>query len=264
MTDHLIAFHGKQSIKNKYVNRVKAHQAADEIIHGKYWEDGKGCAVGCTVHSNKHLSYETELGVPLILAWLEDKIFESLDNGRAKEWPLQFLQAIPVGADLFNVWPQFAVWLLVDEQWGVLQFAEADRTQKAIAAVAEFYKSGKFGKREHYDEISKIRETAADAAGAAADAAWAATGDVWAAAGAARAAWAAGAAARAAAAAAAAGAADAAGAAGAAAAAAAAAADAAGAAADAADAAKQKWLIAHADKLLELMRQAPVLIEVSK
>jgi len=44
----MIAFHGKPEIKEQYLARVRAHAAADEIIHGKYWEGGKGCAIGCT------------------------------------------------------------------------------------------------------------------------------------------------------------------------------------------------------------------------
>ena len=39
----LLAFHNDPEIKAKYVARVKAHAEADEIIKGKYWEDGKGC-----------------------------------------------------------------------------------------------------------------------------------------------------------------------------------------------------------------------------
>ena len=29
-------------VKTKYVNRVKAHQKADEIEKGYYWRNGKG------------------------------------------------------------------------------------------------------------------------------------------------------------------------------------------------------------------------------
>ncbi|MGG6283718.1 hypothetical protein ACQ4M3_19225 [Leptolyngbya sp. AN03gr2] len=43
---------------------------------------------------------------------MEDRIFEGLENREAKEFPLEFLEAIPVGADLSNVWNLFAVWLL--------------------------------------------------------------------------------------------------------------------------------------------------------
>ena len=85
------AFNGKQEVKDKYVARVKAHAAADEIIKGSYWERGKGCAVGCTVHSNSHKAYEEELGIPMVLARLEDRIFEGMSNDKAMKFPLKFL-----------------------------------------------------------------------------------------------------------------------------------------------------------------------------
>jgi hypothetical protein len=70
---NLIAYKGKQSIKNKYLKRVEEHYKADEIIQGVYWENGKGCAVGCTIEgSDQHEKYETELGIPRELAYLED------------------------------------------------------------------------------------------------------------------------------------------------------------------------------------------------
>lgn len=56
--DKLLSFHGKQEIKDQYIERIKAHAIADEIVKGQYWEDGKGCAVGCTIHGSNHLDYE--------------------------------------------------------------------------------------------------------------------------------------------------------------------------------------------------------------
>jgi hypothetical protein len=88
----LRAFHGDPTVKDKYLSRVKAHRDADQIIHGIYWEGGKGCAVGCTIHSANHSSYETKLGVPAWLAHLEDRLFEAMDNGRAKDWPVEFIE----------------------------------------------------------------------------------------------------------------------------------------------------------------------------
>lgn len=35
--------------KQKYVDKMKAHAEADEIIKGTYWSGGKGCHVGCLV-----------------------------------------------------------------------------------------------------------------------------------------------------------------------------------------------------------------------
>lgn len=105
----LLAFHNDPAIKQKYLARVQAHAQADEIVQGKYWENGKGCAVGCTIHSDRHADFAVELGLPEWLALLEDRLFENLSNDAARKFPVEFLESIPVGADLEPVkWKFFA------------------------------------------------------------------------------------------------------------------------------------------------------------
>ncbi len=79
----MFAFHNSPSLKMAKLAQVKAHEIADEIVKGKYWEHGKGCAVGCTVHSSDHGAYETEMGIPRVLARLEETIFERMSNAGA-------------------------------------------------------------------------------------------------------------------------------------------------------------------------------------
>lgn len=117
-------FHGDQKIKDKYLDRVKAHQKADRIQKGIYWQNGKGCAVGCTIEGNDHDRYETELGIPKEVAYLEDVIFEELPNKEAMKFPLRFLQAVPVGADLSLVTAQFVVWQFEDKKYGLKNIKE--------------------------------------------------------------------------------------------------------------------------------------------
>lgn len=97
------AFHNDPEIKEKFLKRLRAHYEADEIVKGTYWENGKGCAVGCTIHGNDHSKYEEELGIPIILARLEDRIFEGMPNAESKEWPIKFIESINVGSDLSKV-----------------------------------------------------------------------------------------------------------------------------------------------------------------
>jgi hypothetical protein len=120
----LLAFHGKQSIKKKYLARVRAHRKADQIMKGRYWEGGKGCAVGCTIHSAVHDAYEQELGIPTVLACLEDGLFENMANKDAMEFPERFLSAIPVGADLSLVFAKLVVWEWEDPQHGLKAIPE--------------------------------------------------------------------------------------------------------------------------------------------
>lgn len=150
------AYHGGSRIKAKYLKRVQAHRAADEIKKGKYWEGGKGCAIGCTIHSSNHRSYETKLGIPTALARLEDTLFERMSNAEAKNWPVDFLKAIPVGADLSQVADRFMLWLLVDPQDGVLRYAKTDgikTTIKNVAAAVERRISGEQISREQWQKL---------------------------------------------------------------------------------------------------------------
>jgi len=106
------AYHNDAGVKTKYVNRVAAHAAADAIIQGTGWENGKGCAVGCTLENYDHSRYPIELGIPEWLARVEDTIFEGLPSQVAKGWPKQFLEAIPVGANLERVKAPFILLVL--------------------------------------------------------------------------------------------------------------------------------------------------------
>ena len=131
------AFHNDPAIKQKYLNRVIAHQSADNLIHGTGWEDGKGCAIGCTLESYDHGLYPIELGIPLMLAKLEDTIFEGLDNGEAQQWPIRFLDAITPGADLSTVGWKFLHWLLTDSKIGAYDHKLVRDAVQQCAAVIE-------------------------------------------------------------------------------------------------------------------------------
>ena len=72
----LRAFHGNPAIKERYQARLEQHHQRNQIIRHDYIRGGikkgrfhKG-AVGCTVHSDDHAAYESELGIPRVLARL--------------------------------------------------------------------------------------------------------------------------------------------------------------------------------------------------
>lgn len=108
----MIAYHGLETNKDDILTQIKRHRLADEITKGFYWQDGKGCAVGCTIHSSNHIDYEERFGIPVMLARMEDKIFEGLPNRLAKMWPERFMGAIKPGADLSDVGWQLLHWVL--------------------------------------------------------------------------------------------------------------------------------------------------------
>ncbi len=126
----MLAFHNDIEVKEKYVNRVKAHAKADNLIQGTGWANGKGCAIGCTLESFDHSAYPTELGLPEWLARLEDRLFEGMENKDAMKFPLDFLEAIPVGVDLEPVKWKFCSYLC-SENLSILENCDIDKDLKS-------------------------------------------------------------------------------------------------------------------------------------
>lgn len=152
------AYHGQNNVKEEFLDRVKAHRKADEIVQRSYWENGKGCAVGCTIHGNSHKAYEVELGIPEEIAYLEDALFEGMSITEAKKFPAKFLEAIPVGADLSNVVPKFLIWILTDEKNGAVNFTERiieqELTQKA-SSLLDRLTLGEKGLESEFKELRR-------------------------------------------------------------------------------------------------------------
>ncbi len=172
----LLSFHGDKTIKAKYVARVKAHAKADELVKGGYWGNGKGCAVGCTIHSSQHNAYETELGLPEWLARLEDTLFEGLANKYAKKFAVEFLLSIPVGKNLDKVKWQFCSFILAENLKRVqqLQISEALKVQVSEAIRGLKAMHDKATKTGVWDESA-----AWSAARSAESAAWSAWSAAW-------------------------------------------------------------------------------------
>jgi hypothetical protein len=173
----MIAYHGKQSIKNKYLARVRKHREADQLVQGIGVQGRgasfRGCAVGCTLNKYEHEAYPVELGVPVQIAHLQDAIFEGLAKEEAMAWPEAFLDAIQPGADLSMVWPRLAVWMLKDLET-IPDLAADVRT--AIEGVRVCYERRVAGDEPSEEEWNTAGKAARDAW--AAWAAWAAM-DAW-------------------------------------------------------------------------------------
>ncbi len=167
----MVAFHGKESIKQFYLDRVAKHRELDELVRGETGQGGRGCAVWCTLNKYDPAAYQTELGIPQALAMLEDGLFESMPLDLAMAWPESFLAAIKPGADLSLVLPRFFVWLLVDPEDGVIRYAKTALVRKAIQDVADLYSRKALG--ENVDaEVFRVVRKAAAAADAYSDAAY--------------------------------------------------------------------------------------------
>jgi hypothetical protein len=171
----LVAYHGNQSEKDAILAQLAEHRAHDQIVKGQYWEDGKGCAVGCTIHGSGHKKYEPIFGIPQALAHIEDAIFEGLPNDRAMDWPIRFMAAIKPGSDLSLVQWKFLHWLLTDEN--VNPGINHPTVKDAIKLTADLMKILSDGGVVSESAEGSAAESARSAAWSAAEsAAWSAAG----------------------------------------------------------------------------------------
>lgn len=110
----MLSFFNDQLLKDLHIARVNTHISAGDLIHGVYWKNGRGGAVGCTVHSGDFLFYERDLGLPAWLARLEERLFDKLLPPADKHFVSSFLPSIPVGVDVEPVRWRYSAILLKD------------------------------------------------------------------------------------------------------------------------------------------------------
>ena len=143
----LLSFHGDENLKKDLIEEMEAHQKADDLIQGTYNQSNgrfKGCAVGCSIESlnrrrglklnyyNDHAGLGEAIGAPEWLIRLQDSFFENLPKKYAKQFPVDFYQAIPVGADLEPVKWRFCAFILQENITLVLALKIDDKLKEQV------------------------------------------------------------------------------------------------------------------------------------
>lgn len=169
------AYLNDEKLKDKTISDMELDIKAQRLVQGTYWNSKKqnGCFVGCVIRGDAHAKFELVLGIPRILARLADGIFEGLKYEDAKKFSVDFLQSIPVGADLSGVWDKFAYFLLVDPECGVIRLAKKNATKKSIQDVANMYQRKINGEKIDSNVWLDLKQSAAAAAAYASAAAYA-------------------------------------------------------------------------------------------
>lgn len=92
-----------------FVGTFMPRDAAIASLRGRTFVKGE------YIFDGNFLAYETRFGIPQVLAHLEDAILDGLPDDLMQEWPVRFMSAVPIGADLSHVGWQFLHWLMIVE-----------------------------------------------------------------------------------------------------------------------------------------------------
>jgi len=178
----MLAFNNDPTLKASLLAELAKHRKADQISKDQYWENGKGCAVGCTLHSYAILSGRTDFEFDQhgiydeifgrggqMIARLEDVIFENLPNNLAQEWPERLLNAVKVGSDLSFVGWKFLHWLLTDSQVNTgIDHPLVRATVKQCADIMDLMATGAATSVESAESAARSAERSAASAESAA------------------------------------------------------------------------------------------------
>lgn len=164
----MLAYHNNPELKQSVLDEMASHRKADNLVQGyAFWENAKGCAVGCLIKSADYAEYETRFGIPQALARLEDCIFKGLPVKDAKKWPERFLNAINTGADLSLVQWKFLHWNLTENLKVDGEGRAFDGVRAAIAQCADVLypltKGEKVDGKASYAAIESARDARAAA-----------------------------------------------------------------------------------------------------
>jgi hypothetical protein len=109
-----------QQQRDIFLERTKAHYAADMLMSGLYADERKGtfvgCSVGCLLHDahpqmtteqieeieEKHAAVADAYGYPEWLAHLQDAVFEGLPAGERENWHVQLAEALHSTGDDYD------------------------------------------------------------------------------------------------------------------------------------------------------------------
>ena len=158
----MVAWHGETGLKDAVMDRLREHRRLDEIVQGVYFDDGRGCHIGCITHARNdtHSVAERLFGIEQRVGYWLEAVFEGLPKKDCAAWVLNGTESIPVGADLSRCHHQFGAWILGES--GLLTITEANR--KAIEGVRLLHERATAGLVVSQKEWESARSAARSAA----------------------------------------------------------------------------------------------------
>jgi len=133
------AFFNDPQLKASLLARLEGHFIADEIVQGHYWENGKGCFIGCAIHGDKEMEFPRQFGLSPYVARLGEYFFERFPAARAKALPIDIIASIPVGVDSSFVWPRFLHWQVTHPDYGLLRLPLEPAVARIVQEVDALY-----------------------------------------------------------------------------------------------------------------------------
>ena len=199
-------FNNDSNLKEELIAKLKHHQELDTFIQGQWLdtESGKvegngfkGCFYGCTMQTSENplQKFSEKYSIERWFTDITEKIFEGLPSNEANMFPLQCIEALPVGVDLNIIKSKWNIVVLTDQLRFVYVNSEQEKAIKQCISLFEvpfneITRSAAESAARSAESAAWSARSAAESAESAESAAWSARSAAWSAAWSARsAAW---------------------------------------------------------------------------
>ena len=141
------AFHNDPALKSQLLERLKTYAEAGAIINAEnVWKDGKGSPSGCLLQDGGLASWPERTGMPRAFGAAIDAVARNLGSPEAAgRFAVEWLDAVPVGADMCSVAHALIGWLLTDDEYGIQRLAATEAAEEVVRRVAELHRRGAAG-----------------------------------------------------------------------------------------------------------------------
>jgi len=131
----MLSFHNNPAIKEKYLVSLRKLRSAGGLEQRGCRINGKWCSVNCDIHGLNLYDSEIVLGIPSRLVFIEHRLFELLPRKIAKDFAVNFFEAIPIGKSLDVTRWRFSILLLKENIDQVLLLNISRRLKMQVVQV---------------------------------------------------------------------------------------------------------------------------------
>lgn len=172
----MLAFHNDPARKQAVLERIREHLDAGDVVPlPAYWDKGKGGPAACAVHDADPAAFEQALDISRAILPIVEAIYRKTYNtapphvevsldvdelALARAFPFDWLDVLPLGADVRDVPARMILWMLGDPLEGTITAVSDEEVLELLAQVLAAHRSVLAGGSPAAAEWSSLRRRA--------------------------------------------------------------------------------------------------------
>jgi hypothetical protein len=122
----------------RWRDQIHAHIENGQMTRGLGWASGRGGFIGCSVHSYNYELFSNSLKLPKEIGEIAEDLFDSChDDKSAAMFAESVVEATGVGVNYWGFLNRWCLWLLLDQNHGLVPYTLEDDMVHSIGMMHE-------------------------------------------------------------------------------------------------------------------------------